>query len=93
MPWNERDLLAQVKALLPEGEAVALREKDLTELLLARLNARLAPQGYVIRATKGRHPRRQVACINEEGRVKPYERFELRQRSSSMRGDTDSQGR
>jgi hypothetical protein len=41
----EGDLVAQVKALLPEGQTVALREQGITELPLARLNARLAPQG------------------------------------------------
>ena len=78
VPWDERDLVAQVKALLPEGEAVALRDKGITELPLARLNTRLAPHGYVIRATKGRNPRRLVGCINEGGRVEQYGLFELR---------------
>ena len=45
VPWNEDDLVDQVKALLPERQAVALRDKGITELALARLNARLAPWG------------------------------------------------
>ena len=43
VPWDAEDLVAQVKALLPEGQAVALWDKGITELPLARLNARLAP--------------------------------------------------
>ena len=42
VPWDAEDLVDQVKALLPEGQAVALRDKGITELPLARLNARLA---------------------------------------------------
>lgn len=81
VPWDERDLVAQVKALLPEGQAVALRDKGITELPLAWLNARLATHGYVICATKGRHSRRLVTCINEEGQVEQYALFELRRTS------------
>jgi hypothetical protein len=32
VPWDETDLVAQVKMLLPEGQAVALRDKGVTEL-------------------------------------------------------------
>ncbi len=42
VPWDAEDLVKEVKALLPEGQAVALRDKGITELPLARLNARLA---------------------------------------------------
>ena len=45
VPWDERDLLAQVKALLPDGQAMALRDKVFTELPLAWLDARLVPYG------------------------------------------------
>jgi hypothetical protein len=83
VPWGVGDLVAQVKALLPEGQAVALRDKGITELSLARLNARLAPQGYVIYATKGRDSKRLVACLNENGRVERYGQFELRPLSTS----------
>ena len=44
VPWSEASLVDHVKALLPEGETVALRDKGVTELPLARLNARLVPQ-------------------------------------------------
>jgi hypothetical protein len=71
VPWEAADLVAQVQAWLPEGQAVALRDNGLTELPLARLKARLAPQGYVIRARKGRDRTRQVACLEHEGRVTP----------------------
>jgi hypothetical protein len=63
VPWGEGDMVAQVKTLLPEGQTVALRDKGITELALARLNARLAPYGYVIHARKGRDRTRLVACI------------------------------
>jgi hypothetical protein len=78
VPWDEGDLIAQVKTLLPEGQAVALRDKGVTELPLARLNARLAPYGYAIHASKGRDRTCLVACTDEEGRVTPYGVFELR---------------
>ena len=58
VPWDEADLVDQVKALLPEGQAVALGDKGITELPLARLNARLAPHGYMIHARKGRDAKR-----------------------------------
>jgi hypothetical protein len=83
VPWDEADLVAQVKALLPEGQAMALRDKGVAELPLARLNARLAPQGYVIHASKGRDAKRLVPCIGEGGRVEEYGQFELRPLSRS----------
>jgi hypothetical protein len=78
VPWDEGDFLAQVKALLPEGQAVALREAGITAPALATLNARLAPQGYVIRATNGREPTRRTACTGEDGQVQRYGVFALR---------------
>src|SRR5919108_1865420 len=78
VPWSEGDLVAQVKALLPEGQAVALRDKGIAELPLARLNARLTSQGYVIHASKGRGSKRLVVCIGESGKVEQYGQFELR---------------
>jgi hypothetical protein len=77
VPWDEADLVTQVKALLPEGQTVALRDKGITELPLARLNAQLAPHGYVIHASKGRDRTRLVACMDQDGRVTPYELFAL----------------
>ena len=91
VPWDERDLVAQVKAWLPEGHAVALRANGITELPLARLNARLALQGYVIRATKGRDRTRQVACMDEDGRVTPYAWFALRPMSPETSERTNGQ--
>ena len=89
VPWDEDDLVTQVKALLPEGQTVALWDKGITELPLARLNARLLPCGYVIHAKKGRDRTRQVACINHDGRVMPYEWFELRLMSPEASGRTN----
>jgi hypothetical protein len=81
VPWDESDLFDQVKTLLPEGQAVALRDRGITELPLARLNARLAPLGYIMHASNGRDPKRLVACTGEDGRVDQFGLFELRPRS------------
>jgi hypothetical protein len=89
VPWDEGNLIAQVKALLPEGQAVALRDKGIAELPLARLNARLALQGYVIHASKGRDRTRLVACVETDGSVTPYGVFELRSRSPKAAGHTN----
>ena len=89
VPWDEGDLITQVQALLPEGQAVALRDKGLTELPLTRLNARLAPYGYVIHARKGRDHTRLVACMDHEGQVTPYGVFELRPLAPEASGDTN----
>jgi len=78
VPWEAEDLVKQVKALLPEGQVVALRDKGITELPLARLNAQLAPHGYVIHASKGHDRTRLVACMDHDGKVTPYGMFELR---------------
>jgi hypothetical protein len=75
VPWDEADLVDQAKAWLPEGQAMALRDKGITELPLARLNARLLPYGYVIHARKGQD--RMVACADQDGRVTPCGLFEL----------------
>jgi hypothetical protein len=89
VPWNENDLVDQVKALLPERQVVALRDKGITELPLAALNARLAPHGYVIHARKGRDRTRLVACMDHDGRVTPYELFELRPIAPEASGRTN----
>jgi hypothetical protein len=78
VPWDEDDLVDQVKALLPEGQATGLRDKGIAELPLAHLNARLAAQGYVIHARKGRDRTRRVPCTDHDGRVTFYGVFELR---------------
>jgi hypothetical protein len=83
VPWNEDDLVDQVKALLPEGQTVALGDKGITELPLARLNAQLAPYGYIVHAKKSRDPKHSVTCIGDDGRDEPFELFELRPMSSA----------
>jgi hypothetical protein len=88
VPWDDAALVDQVKALLPEGQAVALRDKGITELPLARLNARLAPRGYVIRASKGRDAKQMVGCTREDGRVERFGLFELRPISPGPSGRT-----
>jgi hypothetical protein len=89
VPWDEADLVAQVKAWLPEGQAVALRDEGIIKLTLARLNARLAPQGYVIHAKKGRDRTRLVACMNHDGSMTPYGVFELRPMSAEASARTN----
>src|SRR4029450_2130183 len=89
VPWDEADLVDQVKAWLPEGQAVVLRDKGITELPLARLNARLAPHGYVIHASKGRDRARLVACMDHDGKVTPYGVFELRSMPPEVAGRTN----
>ena len=92
VPWDAEDLVDQVKALLPEGQAVALWDKGVTELPLAQLNARLAPYGYAIHARKGRDHTRLVACMDHEGRVTPYGVFELRPISPDASGARTARG-
>jgi hypothetical protein len=79
VPRDAGDFVDQVKALLPEGRAVALRDKGITELPLARLNARLVPYGCVIRARKGRDARQLVTYIGKDKGVEQFGLFELRQ--------------
>jgi hypothetical protein len=90
--WNKRDLVAQVKALLPEGQTVGLRDKSISELQLARLNAQLAPLGYVIHAKKGRDPKQLVTCIDKDGQVEQFGIFELRSTFPKTPEDTDGNG-
>jgi hypothetical protein len=78
VPWSEGDLIAQVKALLPEGNPVYLRECGITEIPLEALNTRLAGQGYRIHASQSGNVQRGVACIDRDGRVTRYALFELR---------------
>ena len=85
VPWNEKDLVAHVKALLPEGEAVHLRDKGISEWPLGRLNGILARHGLMIHAGKGHDAKRSVACSDRYGRVEPYEVFELRHTATKRR--------
>jgi hypothetical protein len=78
VPWDVEDLVDQVKAWLPEGQAVALWDKGITELPLARLNARLALYGYIIHAVKSRDRNRLVVCTGDDGREESFGLFELR---------------
>jgi hypothetical protein len=89
VPRDAEDLVDQVKALLPEGRAVALRDQGITTLPLARLNARLAPQGYVIQASKGRDRTRLVACMDHDGNMAPYGVSELRPIAPEASGHTN----
>jgi hypothetical protein len=78
VPWDVGNLVAQVKALLPEGQAAVLWDKGITELPLAQLNAHLLPYGSVIHARKGQDRTRLVACMDHHDKVTPYGVFELR---------------
>jgi len=90
VPWDAEDLVDQVKAWLPEGQAVALRDKGITELPLAWLNARLASYGYVIYASGSRVPKQLVECRGKGRQVKALGTFELRLISSVLPGDVNS---
>jgi hypothetical protein len=72
----DEDLLALLKAPLPHKRY--LRDLGIETWPLARLNARLAPLGYVIDAKKVRDARRFVACTDAYGQVQPFGLFELR---------------
>jgi hypothetical protein len=89
VPWDEAALVDQLKALLPEGQAVALLNTGITELAWARLNAHLLPYGYVIHASKGRDRTRLVACMDQDGKVTPYGVFELRPMSAEASARTN----
>ena len=89
VPWDAGDLVDQVKAWLPAGQPVVLRDQGITELPLARLNARLAPHGYVIHARRGRDRTRLVACLGHDGKVTPYGVFELRPMPPEVAGRTN----
>jgi hypothetical protein len=86
VPWDAGNLVDQVKAWLPKGQAVALQGKGITELPLAWLNTQLATHGYVIHASKGRDRTRLVACMDHDGKVTPYGVFELRPMASAASG-------
>ena len=60
VPWDEDGLVDQVKTLLPEGQAMALRDKGLTELPWAWLDSRLVPYGYIMHTVKSGDPKRLV---------------------------------
>ena len=58
VPCDEADLIDQVKTLLSEGQAMALRDKGLTELPWAWLDQRLVPYGYIMHTVKSGDPKR-----------------------------------
>jgi excisionase family DNA binding protein len=72
-------LVALIRALLPEGQQVYLRDRGLTELPLGALNTLLGALGLTIHAAKVRDVKRSVACADVAGHVEPYGLFELRQ--------------
>jgi hypothetical protein len=82
-------LLALLSVLLPEGERRYLRDCGIATLPLAQLNAVLAPQGYVIQATKTRSSKRFVLCTDAYGEVESYGLFELRRVEEDETGRED----
>lgn len=79
VPWDEQNLVALVKRILPEEQPVYLREQGITTLPLYGLNALLERHGYVIHVSKVRDAKRFVACTAKDGRIEQYGLFELRQ--------------
>jgi hypothetical protein len=80
VPWDERDLVAQVRQLLPEGRTVPLRKHGITTLPLAGLNRLLEKHRLMIQGNKGGDPSQMVACVNEYGKVEHYGLFELQRK-------------
>ncbi len=78
--------MALVRALLPEGQRVYLREKGIEALPLHALNTLLAPHGLMIQATKGRDPKKYVECMDQQGRAEQYGLFALVQIQSEPSG-------
>ncbi len=76
--WDEVELVETMRALLPEGEAVYLRDRGITELGLYAINTVLEQFGLVVVARKVRDARRFVACRDKHGRVEHYGLFTLR---------------
>jgi len=72
--------VAQVRALLPEGRRVYLRENGITELPLHGLNTFLEPLWWPIHAAKVQGSKRVVACADRTGRAEWFGLFELRVR-------------
>jgi hypothetical protein len=76
--WDEAQLVETMRALLPEGEEVYLRDKGIAELGLYAINAVLERFGLVVMARKVRDAHRFVACRDRQGKVEPFGLFELR---------------
>ncbi|MBI3328411.1 MAG: hypothetical protein HYZ81_17130 [Nitrospinae bacterium] len=93
VPWDERDLVALVKGLLPEGKAVYLRDQGITELPLYGLNTHLERHGLVIHAAKVRDAKRFVACTDKYGRIEQFGLFELREIHQEGSGRTNGRRR
>jgi hypothetical protein len=93
VPWNGGDLLALVQELLPEGQAVHLRDRGITEMPLAGLNAILARHGLEIHTSKGRNLKRLVMCTDQEGRAEHFGMFTLRRPPPEASGETKEKRR
>ena len=76
--WDEMKLIETMRALLPEGKDVYLRDKGIAELGLYAINAVLECFGLVVVARKVRDMRRFVACRDRQGKVEQYGLFTLR---------------
>jgi hypothetical protein len=72
-----RQLVEKITALLPEGQAVYLRDRGITELPLYGLNAILEKHSLLIQTRKVRSPKRFVACTDKNGRSEPFGLFIL----------------
>jgi hypothetical protein len=93
VPWDERDLVAQVKQLLPEGQAVALWKHGITTLPLAGLNRILEKHRLRIHASKGSDPTQMVACVNDYGKGEENGLFELRRKQPQTSERTNRRAR
>ena len=89
--WDGQTLVALLRELIPEGEAVYLRDKGMVSLGLFALNRVLAPLGLVLQARKVRDARRFVACRDRYGGVEHFGLFAL-QRIDEEEGDYSNDG-
>jgi DNA-directed RNA polymerase subunit RPC12/RpoP len=89
--WDERALADLLRELLPEDEAVYLRDKGIASLGLYALNRILAPFGLVLVARKVRDARRFVACRDRYGGVEHFGLFAL-QRIDEEEGNYSNNG-
>jgi hypothetical protein len=67
-----------MRALLPEGEEVYLRDKGIAELGLYAINTVLERFGLVVVARKVRDAGRFVGCRDRQARVESFGLFALR---------------
>ena len=90
--WDGQALVRMLREVLPEGEAVYLRDKGIALLGLYAVNTVLQQFGLVVVARKVRAARRFVACRDRRGGVEPFGVFALRRVDEEEDGDASNDG-